>query len=67
MNGPNFPHIVHKPMPARELQLELEPLPQNYRGFVRRLSPVTQEELAAMDLRENFAVSEQQRREGGAS
>ncbi|MFM9928180.1 hypothetical protein VLK31_34780 [Variovorax sp. H27-G14] len=64
MHGPNFPHIVHKPMPAQEVQLELQPMPQNYRGWVLRLSPVTQQELAAVDLPANFAVSEQQRRGG---
>lgn len=44
------------------LVAELVPMPVNYRGFVARLSPVTQEEMEeALYLR---GLAEQQRREG---
>lgn len=59
--------VVVLPQPTEELQLELEPLPVNYRGFVRRADAVTHEQLAQVDMSYLDALAEQQRREGGAS
>lgn len=58
-----FEHVIVQA--SAELSLELEPLPLNYRGFVRRLPPVTAEEME--EASRLFVLSAQQRREGVAS
>lgn len=54
--------VVRRAQNPEPLAAELVP---NYRGFVRRLPPVTQEELE--EASRLFTLGEQQRREGRAS
>lgn len=53
--------------PATVPDLDLVPLPPNYRGFVLREAPVTREQLANVDMSYLNELAAQQRREGGAS
>jgi hypothetical protein len=56
--------VVVLSQPAKELDLDLVPLPLNLRGFVPRIAAVTQAELDGVDLSYLNALAEQQRREG---